>query len=425
MLDLDKLLIEDNSQNSFYKTSFFEIFLSCPFNKDLEILAQNKQNLGLFVHEYIHFLQNISTPWGLFSSMVRYEGVIETLNQLRKAKDIKIPFTTNFSLKHIKHNDTFKEGEGTSNFRDLYNKSVDVTKDIDIKSEKFDKNGQIVRRFVVCFTDNIGKRHEVHIGAKIIRESMAFMYQTLIDNNASTKHDVPYNIIKIICIDSFPNIYKDTVKLITLCHLSLYTMNPGQTLFDLLHYANNKPNIPSMQIVDYYMNNHTVKNGEQKSLSISELCDKLADDLIGILNNIVPSKLDFLKISIDAARLSTGFIPYLNVLYGTESLTVEHIEAMTSYLGIPYLTDLNHSLYYNNMEGKGMSNDLLFLKMISLVLEMLTINRDNSRCPSFKHECDGSVKDDNECLSFPWNGNKCAFTDALDYIGIDKNVIHW
>lgn len=59
--NIDKLLIEDNSASSFYRTSFFEIYLSCPFDKDLDVLAQDKRLLGLFIHEY---LQNISTPWG-------------------------------------------------------------------------------------------------------------------------------------------------------------------------------------------------------------------------------------------------------------------------------------------------------------------------------------------------------------------------
>ena len=48
---------------------------------------------------------------------------------------------------------------------------------------------------------------------------------------------------------------------------------------------------------------------------------------------------------------------------------------------------------------------------------MLTVERKYLCCSSFKHECDGSLKQDNECLSHPWEGFSCAFTAALDYIG--------
>lgn len=423
--NIDNLLIEDNSNNSFYRTSFFEIYLSCPFNKEFDDLAQDKQRLGLFTHEYIHYLQNISTPWGVYASMVRYEGVIETLNQLRSANDIKIPFVTKFSQKHLEHKKRFEEGEGDSDFTNLYSRSVDLSKKIDIKSIPTNNNGQQNRRCIVVFTDNFGVEHKVHIGAKIIRESMAFMYQTLIDDTAKTIHDVPYNIIRIISLVVFQNIEKDTVKLITLCHLSLYSMNPSQTLYDLLCYANKNAHITSLQLVDSYMERHTAKDGNQNSYTITELCDRLADDLIRILNNVIPSGLEYLKFSIDAARLSKGYIPPLNVLYGTESLTIQHIKSLISYLGIPYLTDSNHNLFFNSLDGKAVSNDLLFIRIISIVLEMLTVKRPHPYCPSYKHECDGSLKQDYECLSHPWKGEKCAFTEALDFIGINRDVIHW
>lgn len=38
---------------------------------------------------------------GVYASMVRYEGVIETLNQFRSANDIKIPLVTKVSQKHL------------------------------------------------------------------------------------------------------------------------------------------------------------------------------------------------------------------------------------------------------------------------------------------------------------------------------------
>ena len=162
--NIDNLLIEDNSYNSFYRTSFFEIYLSCPFNKEFDDLAQDKQRLGLFTHEYIHYLQNISTPWGLYASMVRYEGVIETLNQLRSANDIKIPFVTKFSQKHLEHKKRFEEGKGESDFTNLYSRSVDLSKKFDIKSIPTDNKGQQNRRCIVVFTDKLGVEHKVHIG---------------------------------------------------------------------------------------------------------------------------------------------------------------------------------------------------------------------------------------------------------------------
>jgi hypothetical protein len=33
----------------------------------------SQKELGTFLHEYVHFWQNISTPWGLYMSIVQYQ----------------------------------------------------------------------------------------------------------------------------------------------------------------------------------------------------------------------------------------------------------------------------------------------------------------------------------------------------------------
>ena len=63
---------------SFYHTSFFQIFLQGQYNEDLSSL--NTTNLGLFVHEYIHYIQNIATPWGIYSALHEYKRKEDNLN---------------------------------------------------------------------------------------------------------------------------------------------------------------------------------------------------------------------------------------------------------------------------------------------------------------------------------------------------------
>lgn len=52
-----------------YQPGFMQIRLAQPYNGDLNSLDIHA--LGTLLHEYVHFLQNISTPWGLFTSMVQ------------------------------------------------------------------------------------------------------------------------------------------------------------------------------------------------------------------------------------------------------------------------------------------------------------------------------------------------------------------
>lgn len=53
---MNKELLEKELRG-FYRTGCFHIYLAGSFEKDLSLLSQ--KDLGTFLHEYIHFLQNI------------------------------------------------------------------------------------------------------------------------------------------------------------------------------------------------------------------------------------------------------------------------------------------------------------------------------------------------------------------------------
>lgn len=58
-----------------YRPSFMEIKLPFSFQGDLNTLSE--QDFGVMLHEYVHYLQNLSTPWGLYSSMEEYAELVE------------------------------------------------------------------------------------------------------------------------------------------------------------------------------------------------------------------------------------------------------------------------------------------------------------------------------------------------------------
>lgn len=44
------------------------------------------------LHEYVHYLQNLSTPWGLYSSMEEYAELVETYRTIQESGEgITIP----------------------------------------------------------------------------------------------------------------------------------------------------------------------------------------------------------------------------------------------------------------------------------------------------------------------------------------------
>ena len=62
-----------------YQPGFLQIKLTHSFDGGLGRFSQKE--LGTFLHEYVHFLQNISTPWGLYMSMVSVSAMLVSIHQ--------------------------------------------------------------------------------------------------------------------------------------------------------------------------------------------------------------------------------------------------------------------------------------------------------------------------------------------------------
>lgn len=412
--------------NSCYNTSFFQIFLKAVYNPDLSQMT--KSALGTFVHEYVHYLQNVSTPWGLYSSLIRYKAVAAIIKQLIDASEVKLPFQPTFDETLQKEIDIMMVGEGTCKFDDYYGKQLDTTKIVNLIPEPIEYNGRTIDRLALEIFFTNGESHKIFLGAKIIKESMASLYQCLFDLNAMSQHDVPYNLVRILFEQCCPNISHDIKKIITICQLSLYSMRPVEVLLDRMDFANKHPDLSSMDLVDDFINNHPISTSSAEEMGIPEFFDNMIDSFSEILKALTRTEIPFMSRVFDNAKLKNGYIPVLNILYGHDNpMSVEHIKSLTDYMGIPYLTtDRGQTVWGTLIEDEAignMPNDIAALRAITLIVDYLTIRHRTTYCLAFKHECDGRAKQDYECLDSPWKGEECPFTQILETFGIDKNKI--
>lgn len=70
---------------------FLQIKLTHSF--DGSLVGFSQKDLGTFLHEYVHFLQNISTPWGLYMSMVQYQTLANIFALIQESsQEIELPF---------------------------------------------------------------------------------------------------------------------------------------------------------------------------------------------------------------------------------------------------------------------------------------------------------------------------------------------
>lgn len=82
-----------------YQPGFMQIHLTFPYSESFAALT-DIHDQGSFLHEYVHYLQNLTTPWGLYTSMLMYETMVNTFAYIQETSEtIKLPLRLNFGDK--------------------------------------------------------------------------------------------------------------------------------------------------------------------------------------------------------------------------------------------------------------------------------------------------------------------------------------
>lgn len=213
-MDEKKYNIEDLfALRGSYSTSFYSIYLNGTYNPD--ILQMTRKDQGTLLHEYIHFIQNVSTVWGMYFSMYRYNVMYQTLHTLTVQQEITRPIDMVLSAQTMA---TYNKLNLTFGTRTLKNKNAKIDWSVpvimEIKDEKCE--GRIYEIPMMTVTLDNGAKEDIEIGGLIIMETMSALYQSLIDPTASHP-DVPYNIIVKYCQQYYPKLATDTRKMICIC----------------------------------------------------------------------------------------------------------------------------------------------------------------------------------------------------------------
>lgn len=382
-----------------------------------DICSLSKANLGTFAHEYIHYLQNVSTPFGLWQSMVIYSALNDFFGYVRELeKPITIPVKGYTPQKDIARRlEILKEINGETN---CYNLKTDEKITFSRNLIKF--TAKDIERITVHAVREDGCNIDLILGAYIIKESMAVLIQELIDPDSKLTHkDVPYNVVSILANQHFPNISSDIRKIASICFISLFTLSPGVKLIDYLSWANENSSKTIQDIFSHFTEDSIVKTTTGRTMSVNSLCDDLADKVKKILGLLlygeINSQLDYIGEVIDRVKVSEGLIPLLRLLVENE-ISPELVQMAVDTCGIPAIIDslgrvsLPTSIVSFRDITNGGSRDVLLLAACWGMYTKLTDDR-YYRCPlynvcngtgtAFKEECDG----DN-----PWYGKECLMT---------------
>jgi hypothetical protein len=227
---------ELNSNLGFYNSAFLKMHIHT--TEDLQKLdIVSIQTEATYLHEYIHFLQDISSTYGLMNicSIVDYIKLVNADTLSNEINEIKVPFErdsvagnnvkANWQLKRI----YLGAGKGMND--------VSIINSICKCVEPVSTNGgQInVEKVVVDFTDSVGQSYKYSVGAYCVSESMAYEIERLLyPGILSEPAKMPYESVRILCDHLLPGFSHDPLNIIALCDACMMLFNPGAFIFDTL-----------------------------------------------------------------------------------------------------------------------------------------------------------------------------------------------
>ena len=413
----------DNSNS--YQPGFMQIHLICHYRGSFKEMDSLKDK-GSFLHEYIHYLQNLTTPWGLYTSMVEYQFIVEHFKYIQEHTDIVLPLQIKLNEQIKSRIDIISVGNGENPLKQNYgNRKIDRNTKILWHRKLKNINGKNYPYIILDIKceDDV---KSVNMGAYIIKESMAALYQMQLDPSAThPEYDLPYNVVKILAEQHFPNIANDDKKLISICYLSLFSLSPGEVLIEQLDFANQNTDLTGIQLIERFIEENKIRINDEGHINVFDFYDKISTRFEEILKvSLQIKELDYIHEALQRAKLSKGIIPIISPLY-EKGINEEIIQELIDMMGIPYIyTDYNEYHYPQSTKNERESPDMIALIGQHALFSFL-VRPNIYRCCPLKYMCKDSPFDKDECFDYPWNGTKCPMTIMGDTLSMKNKNVSW
>lgn len=380
-----------------YHPAFFRIDLKEEFNFTDWNKNTNHQK-SVFLHEYIHYLQDITTTYGYLNFVSISKELQAYLYKAGTQKEtiIRIPIIIS----------DIKNEEFDNALRDIYHGDEEYKSCTLIERITVEKN-QI---FMELIGEEIGSQPEVilhfknekyRFGGGCVTESMAYLIESELYQEEKMSRTMPYNACELVCQFMYPQLLKNRNCLIALCDVALMSFHPGLTFYDALvkmKVVNFEPTCvndvydfvyklkkewkyveaytDALEAIDFLYTTR-VANTEQLNLWLKEKF-KLGYNSRRELNN-----RDFI-IKIANKR--------------TVKEAEEYFLSLMSKFGMPVITDKDNNIYDSNMQQEDMG---LLLVFGPLALRKIFSSLTDCQCEMYEF-CQQYDQAESVCKTAPW-----------------------
>jgi hypothetical protein len=406
--------------SGFYRPSFFQAEIATDYSlNNLEQLPN--EVFATFLHEYTHFLQDISTTFGLLNAefVVNYMKYCSKEINYSDASKFKIPITIRQEPEHkVYENSTLmKFYSGTSNHFPL---PYDITNVIRTQTYlQLDANQTVaVPKIQVHYVEADGENKYFKLGSTIIMENMASLLERIFirDFEKLWPSTIPYHGAELVAINIHPKFAENPINTLLLCDACLFTFNPGDLFYLVLTDMKSKNWLPQSPMEIYEYCNKFMKFNHRGTSTLFELYELQKKKTIKELqdyftNDFFEDNKKWIDLVIDSAynlrRERPLFI--FDLAIGGKKVLAEILKKV----GTPQITNLLGQTHFFHPRQESYQ----FLPYgFGAINEIFKIFNGESQGCKLKHVCQSSAHKqglpdftDKRCETSPWDRSNDAY----------------
>jgi len=225
-------MLSVNSQSGLYNSSFFKMVI----NTDRPIIDDRGRfaDEQTFFHEYIHYLQDIATTFGLMNTSQTLKLLLVYVQEAKKNRNttIKIPLSNhNFGNVSINHDlvEMYNGDYSQDKYRKLQNAHLKL---IEHPFNNCIPGYESVEYINLVFSNGF----KFHFGGIAILECMAYMLEVLVFRKEFDKNLSPYSLAYNITESIYPELCDNLWNIIVICDHALMHFDPGTIFCNTLEY---------------------------------------------------------------------------------------------------------------------------------------------------------------------------------------------
>ncbi len=386
-----------------YLTSFFEMRLKTD-TRLFDLNQLNDAEWSAFLHEYTHFLQDISTISGLNNISLWKDYLIKIRNQLEMgdSAEFSVPVMLESNTDDVEYNFN-RNNTALGDCTEIKQFDVDQIEENNVDEWHGDFLGEF--RKIIIHTKN---NESIEFGTKAIRESMAYLMEQLCAPSAcGSLDDFPYNAAKKIADFYIPDFSNNKERLLALCDASLMLEYPGCFFVDTIKKIKNGFAIyNSAESIYQFFLNAKAEDAKGNKTTYIKYFEYTLKNVIQELKNYVDDSIPYKKSYNSWLNNLQSFIlswrktdPYFLLKLAREGRVNgnKYLSRCLKTIGTPLIT--NNEMFFYKVQNT--QTDVEVFKGIKQIKDLF--DEGAVEC-ALKGWCESSPKNvvDDKCDKCPW-----------------------